>query len=66
MTSPVQERLYQPSPAQERYYDMMADILIKEKVGSDGTINNDDLIKYITQLKSEKEAEHERNMLYIT
>ena len=51
MVSPVQEALYQPSPAQERYYDKMAESLIKEKVGSDGTINNDDLYKAITQLK---------------
>ena len=41
----------------------MAESLIKAKVGSDGTINNDELNKAITQLKSEKEAEHERNIL---
>ena len=44
----------------------MAESLIKAKVGSDGTINNDELNKAITQLKSEKEAEHERNILYMT
>ena len=38
MASPVQEGLYQPSPARERYYDKMAESLIKAKVGSDGTI----------------------------
>ena len=54
MASPVQEGLYQPSPARERYYDQMAESLIKAKVGSDGTINNDELHKEITQLKSEK------------
>ena len=32
----------------------MAERLIKAKVGSDGTINNDELNKAITQLKSEK------------
>ena len=56
MESPVQEGLYQPSPARERYYDQMAESLIKAKVGSDGTINNEELHKAITQLKSEKEA----------
>ena len=60
---PAQEVLYQPSPARERYYYKMAESLIKAKVGSDVTINNDELHKAITQLKSEKEAEHERNIL---
>ena len=41
----------------------MAESLIKAKVGSDGTINNDELHKAITQFKSEKEAQHERNIL---
>ena len=66
MASPVQQVLYEPSPARERYYDKMAESLIKAKVGSDGTINNDELHKAITQLKSEKEAEHERNILDMT
>ena len=44
----------------------MAESLIKAKVGSDGTINNDEIHKSITQLKSEKEAEHERNILDMT
>ena len=66
MVSPVQEGLYQPSPARERYYDQMAESLIKAKFGSDGTINNDELHKAITQLKSEKEADHERNILDMT
>ena len=66
MASPVQEGLYQPYPERERYYDKMAEILIKSKVGSDGTINNDELHKAITKLKSEKEAEHERNILDMT
>ena len=52
MESPGQEGLYQPSPAQERYYDKMSESLIKAKVGSDRTINNDELHKAITQLKS--------------
>ena len=66
MESPVQEGLYQPSPAQERYYDKMADSLIEAKVGSDGTIKNNELDKAITQLKYEKEAEHESNILNMT
>ena len=44
----------------------MAKNLIEAKVGSNGTINNDDLHKAITQLKSEKEAEPERNILDMT
>ena len=30
--SPVQEGLYQISPARERYYDMMADNIIEENI----------------------------------
>ena len=66
MVSPVQEALYQPSPAQERYYDKMAEILIKANVGSDGTISNDELHKAITQNKSEKEVDHDLNMFDMT
>ena len=63
MASPVQEGFHQPSPARERYYDKLAKSLIKAKVGSDGTLNNDDLNKAITQLKYQKEVGHERNIL---
>ena len=66
MASPVQEGFYQPSPAQERYYDKLSESLIKAKVGSDVTINNDNLKEAITHLKSEKEAKHERNILDMT
>ena len=52
MATPVREGLYFPSPAQEIYYDKMAESLIKANVGSDGTIKNDELNKAITQLKS--------------
>ena len=52
MASPVQDVLYQPSPAQYRYYYQMAESLIKAKVGSDGTINDEELHKSITQFKS--------------
>ena len=64
--SPVQEGLYQISPARERYYDKMAESLIKAKVRSDGTINNDKLNEAITQLKSENAADYERNILDMT
>ena len=63
MASPVQEGLYQPSPARERCYDQMADSLIEAKFHSDGTINDEELHKAITLLKSEKEADHECNIL---
>ena len=62
MASPVQQGLYQISPARERYYDMMANNIIKTNVGSEGTINNEDLCKAITILKSEEEAGHEHNI----
>ena len=52
MASPVQEGIYQPYPARERYYDMMKDNIIEDNVGSDETINNDDIHKAITILKS--------------
>ena len=64
--SPVQEELYQISPARERYYDMMADNIIEENVGSDETINNDDLQKAITKFKAEEEAGHEININNMT
>ena len=66
MASPVQEKFYQPSPAREWYYDKMDESLIKAKIGSDRTINNDELHKAITQLKSEKEADHERSIIDMT
>ena len=66
MATPVQEGYYQPSPAQERYYDQLAKSLINSNAGSDGTINTDNLNQEITQLKAEKEAGHERNILDMT
>ena len=51
--SSLQEGLYQISPARERYYDMMANNIIEANVRSDETINNDNLHKAITVLKSE-------------
>ena len=58
MDTPIPEGLYFPSPARERYHDKMSKSLIKAKVESDGTINNDELNKAITQLKSEEGEEH--------
>ena len=52
--TPISEGFYFPTPAQERYYDKIAESLIKAKVGSDGTIKNEELHKATTQLKSEK------------
>ena len=41
---------------------MMADNMIDTSVGSEGTINNEELHKAITILKSEEEAGHEHNI----
>ena len=64
--SPVQEGLYKISPARERYYDRMANNIIEASVGSDETINNDDLHKAVTILKYKEEAGHERNINNMT
>ena len=45
---------------------MMADNIIEANVGSDGTINNDDLYKAITKLKSDEEVGNERNINNMT
>ena len=66
MATPIQEGYYKPSPARERYYDQLLKSLINSNTGSDGTIKNDKLNKAITQLKAEKEAGHERNILDMT
>ena len=42
MVSPLQEGYY-TSPEQERYYDQLTKCVINSNVGSDGTINNDNL-----------------------
>ena len=54
------------SPALERYYDIMANKIIEANVGSDGTINDEELHKAITILKSEQEAGHERKINNMT
>ena len=40
---------------------MMANIIIETNVGSEGTINDEELRKEITILKSEEESGHELN-----
>ena len=57
--SQVQEGLYQISPARERYYDIMADHIEENNVG---TIDKYELCKAIAHVRSEDEAEHERNI----
>ena len=64
--SPLEQGLYQISPAQERYYDMMADHIEEEKFGSEGNINKEELCKEISIVKSEEEAGYERNIDHIT
>ena len=66
MATPVPEGFYFPSPARERYYDQISDSLIEANVQSDITINDEELHKSITLLKSEKEADHERNISNMT
>ena len=66
MAKPLQEGLYQISPAQDRYYDMIANNIIETDVGSEGTINDEDICKAITIFKSEEEAGHERNINNMT
>ena len=66
MAKPVQEGLYKISPAQERYYDMMANNIIETNVGSEGNINNEELRKAITILKSIEDAGYERNINNMT
>ena len=60
--SPVQQGLYQISPALEIYYYMMTDHIEETNIGIEGTINKEELRKVITILKSEEEAEHELNI----
>ena len=62
MESPVQKVLYQISPAQEIYYDMMVNNIIETNVRSEGTINDEEFRKAITILKYEEEAGHELNI----
>ena len=45
---------------------MMVNNIIKINVGSEGTINYEELCKAITIFKSEEEAGHERNIDNIT
>ena len=45
---------------------MMEDIIIEANVGSDGTINDEELRKAINILIAEEEAGHERNINNMT
>ena len=45
---------------------MMANNIIEKNVGSEGTINDEEIRKAFTILKSEEEAGHERNINNIT
>ena len=63
---PVKQGLYQISPARERYYDMMADNTEEKNVGSEGTINKEELRKAINIVKAEEEAGHECNIDHMT
>ena len=57
--SPVQQGLYQISPARERYYDIMADHIEEKNVGN---IDKEELCKAIAIVISEDEAGHERKI----
>ena len=50
ISSPVKQGLYKISPAQERYYDIMADQIEENNVG---TIDKEELPKAIAIVKSE-------------
>ena len=61
-TSSVPKGIYKISPAQERYYDIMAD-QIKEK---NERMDKDEICKAISHGKSEDEAYHEHNIERLT
>ena len=61
IASSVREEYY-TSPEQERYYEQLTKSLINLNVKNDGTINNLKLNQGITDLKSESEEVHERNI----
>ena len=57
-TSSVPKGIYQIYPAQERYYDIMADQVKEKNVGMD----KDKIRKAISHVKSEDEEEHGHNI----
>ena len=61
--SPVQKGLYQISPSQYRYYDIIADHIEEKNVGN---IDKEELRKAIAHVKSEDEAEYERKIDNVT
>ena len=50
--------IYQISPAQERYYDIMADHFKEKNVG----MEKDEILKAVDHMESEYEEEHEREI----
>ena len=60
--SPVPTGHYQPSPSQDRYYDMQAKLLAEKNFGMD----KDKIRTAISQVKLEDEAYHERNIEILT
>ena len=56
-----QKENYEPSPAQERFYDIMEDHVVEKNDG----IDEDELRKAVTYMKSDNDKEHERNIKYI-
>ena len=57
-TSSVPKGIYQISPEQERYYDMMAGHIKEKNV----VMDKDEIHKAISHVKSEDKDEHERNI----
>ena len=53
---------YELSPARERYYDLQANHIAEKNVRMD----KDKIRKAISRVKLEDEAEHERNIEYLT
>ena len=61
-SSEVPTGFYEISPARERYYDMQANHIKEKNVG----IDEDEICKAISRVKLEDEAEHERNIEYLS
>ena len=56
--SSVPKGHYEPSPAREKYYDIMADHVVEKN----DVIDEDELRKAVAYMKSENEEEHELNI----
>ena len=57
-TSSVPKGYYQPSPARDIFYDIMSDKIVENNDGIDKV----ELRKAVAHVKSNDEAEHERNI----